>query len=66
MPEPVSPRSRSRAGECDIGGGADVGQRSRTLLTEWLTQNAAVVGKRYASEVSRHYHSPARSSDHSG
>jgi NADH dehydrogenase len=24
-------------------------------LTEWLTLNAAVVGKRYASEVSRHY-----------
>jgi hypothetical protein len=24
-------------------------------LTEWLAQSAAVVGKRYASEVSRHY-----------
>jgi uncharacterized protein YbjT (DUF2867 family) len=29
-------------------------------LTEWLAQNAAVVGKRYASEVSRHYRSPRR------
>ena len=28
-------------------------------LTEWLAQNAAVVGRRYASEVSRHYRSPA-------
>ena len=28
-------------------------------LTEWLAQNSAVVGKRYASEVSRHYRSPA-------
>jgi uncharacterized protein YbjT (DUF2867 family) len=36
------------------------------FLTEWLAQNAAVVGKRYASEVSRHYRSTARSSDHSG
>ena len=36
------------------------------LLTEWLAQNAAIVGKRYASEVLRHYRSPARSSDHSG
>jgi NADH dehydrogenase len=26
-------------------------------LTEWLAQNAGVVGKRYASEVSRHYRS---------
>ena len=26
-----SPRSRSRAGECDTGGGADVGRRSRTF-----------------------------------
>ena len=32
-------------------------------LTEWLTKNAAVVGTRYASEVSRHYHSSARSGD---
>jgi hypothetical protein len=31
VPEPVSPRSRSRAGECDMGGGADVGQRCRTF-----------------------------------
>ena len=31
-----------------------------TALTEWLAQNAAVVGTRYASEVSRHYRSPAR------
>jgi uncharacterized protein YbjT (DUF2867 family) len=29
-------------------------------LTEWLAQNAAVVGTRYASEVSRHYRSPRR------
>jgi NADH dehydrogenase len=29
-------------------------------LTEWLAQNAAVVGKRYASEVSRHYARPRR------
>jgi uncharacterized protein YbjT (DUF2867 family) len=28
-------------------------------LTEWLGQNADTVGKRYASEVSRHYRSPA-------
>jgi uncharacterized protein YbjT (DUF2867 family) len=35
-------------------------------LTEWLAQNAAVVGKRYASEVSRHYRSPAPTSDHIG
>jgi uncharacterized protein YbjT (DUF2867 family) len=27
-------------------------------LTEWLARNAAVVGRRYASEVSRHYRSP--------
>ena len=33
-------------------------------LTEWLAQNAAVVGKRYASEVSRHYRSPAPTSHH--
>jgi uncharacterized protein YbjT (DUF2867 family) len=33
-------------------------------LTEWLAQNAAVVGKRYASEVSRHYRSPARTGGH--
>jgi uncharacterized protein YbjT (DUF2867 family) len=32
-------------------------------LTDWLAQNAAVVGKRYASEVSRHYRSPATPSD---
>jgi uncharacterized protein YbjT (DUF2867 family) len=32
-------------------------------LTEWLAQNAAVVGKRYASEVSRHYRAPATPSD---
>jgi hypothetical protein len=31
VPEPESPRSRSRAGECDNGGGAEVGQRSRTF-----------------------------------
>src|SRR5918996_5430801 len=31
-----------------------------TALTEWLAQNAAVIGTRYASEVSRHYRSPAR------
>ena len=30
------------------------------LLTEWMAQNAAVVAKRYASEVSRHYSSPVR------
>jgi NADH dehydrogenase len=29
-------------------------------LTEWLAQNAALVGRRYASEVSRHYRSPRR------
>ena len=29
------------------------------LLSDWLVENAAVVGKRYASEVSRHYRSPA-------
>ncbi len=33
-------------------------------LTEWLAQNAAVVGKRYASEVSRHYRSPPSMSEH--
>jgi GNAT superfamily N-acetyltransferase len=33
-------------------------------LTEWLAQNAAVVGKRYASELSRHYRSPARTGGH--
>jgi NADH dehydrogenase len=32
-------------------------------LTEWLAQNAAVVGTHYASEVSRHYRSPATHSD---
>jgi NADH dehydrogenase len=32
-------------------------------LTEWLAQNSAVVGTRYASEVSRHYRSPATLSD---
>jgi len=32
-------------------------------LTKWLAQNAAVVGKHYASEVSRHYRSPATPSD---
>jgi NADH dehydrogenase len=41
--------------------GPATGTRS---LTEWLTQNAAVVGKRYASEVSRHYRSAAPRSDH--
>jgi uncharacterized protein YbjT (DUF2867 family) len=34
-------------------------------LTKWLAQNAAVVGRRYASEVSRHYRSPAPTDDHS-
>jgi uncharacterized protein YbjT (DUF2867 family) len=29
-------------------------------LTEWLAQNAALVGRGYASEVSRHYRSPRR------
>jgi uncharacterized protein YbjT (DUF2867 family) len=29
-------------------------------LTEWLAQSAAAVGKRYASEVSRHYAHPRR------
>jgi uncharacterized protein YbjT (DUF2867 family) len=29
-------------------------------LTEWLARNATVVGKRYASEVSRHYVHPRR------
>ncbi len=33
-------------------------------LTEWLAQNAAVVGKAYASEVSRHYRSPPSMSKH--
>ncbi len=33
-------------------------------LTEWLARNAAVVGRRYASEVSRHYRSPAPTDDH--
>jgi NADH dehydrogenase len=33
-------------------------------LTEWLVQNAAVVGTRYASEVSRHYRSPPSMSEH--
>jgi NADH dehydrogenase len=33
-------------------------------LTEWLAQNAAFVGKRYASEISRHYRSPAPTSEH--
>lgn len=33
-------------------------------LTDWLAQNAAVVGKRYASEVSRHYRSPPSMSEH--
>lgn len=33
-------------------------------LTEWLAQNAAAVGKRYASEVSRHYRSPPSMSEH--
>jgi hypothetical protein len=28
------------------------------LLSEWLAQNADVVGRRYASEVSRHYRTP--------
>jgi NADH dehydrogenase len=32
-------------------------------LTEWLAQNAAVVGKAYASEVSRHYRSPPSMND---
>jgi len=32
-------------------------------LTEWLAQTADVVGRRYASEVSRHYRSPAPASD---
>jgi uncharacterized protein YbjT (DUF2867 family) len=36
--------------------GPATGTRS---LTEWLAQNAAVVGKRYASEVTRHYRPPA-------
>jgi uncharacterized protein YbjT (DUF2867 family) len=35
-------------------------------LTEWLAESAAIVGKRYASEVSRHYRSPAPTSDHLG
>jgi len=34
------------------------------LLTEWMAQHAAVVGKRYASEISRHYRPPAPTSDH--
>jgi hypothetical protein len=33
-------------------------------LTEWLAQNAAAVGKRYASEVSRHYRLPPSMSEH--
>jgi uncharacterized protein YbjT (DUF2867 family) len=33
-------------------------------LTEWLAQNAAVVGKAYASEVSRHYRLPPSMSEH--
>jgi hypothetical protein len=41
--------------------GPATGTRS---LTEWLTYNANVVGKRYASEVSRHYRSPAPTTDH--
>ncbi len=41
--------------------GPATGTRS---LTEWLTYNADVVGKRYASEVSRHYRSPATTNDH--
>jgi NADH dehydrogenase len=32
-------------------------------LTEWLAENAAVVSKRYASEVSRHYRSPPSMSE---
>jgi uncharacterized protein YbjT (DUF2867 family) len=41
--------------------GPATGTRS---LTEWLTDNAAAVGKRYASEVSRHYRSPAATGNH--
>jgi uncharacterized protein YbjT (DUF2867 family) len=41
--------------------GPATGTRS---LTDWLRYNADVVGKRYASEVSRHYRSPAPTSDH--
>jgi NADH dehydrogenase len=33
-------------------------------LSEWLAQNAAVVGKAYASEVARHYRSPPSTSEH--
>jgi NADH dehydrogenase len=33
-------------------------------LSEWLVQNADVVGRRYASEVSRHYRSPPPTGDH--
>jgi uncharacterized protein YbjT (DUF2867 family) len=33
-------------------------------LSQWLAQNADVVGRRYASEVSRHYRSPPPTGDH--
>jgi uncharacterized protein YbjT (DUF2867 family) len=33
-------------------------------LTEWLAENAGAVGKRYASEVSRHYRLPPSMSEH--
>jgi uncharacterized protein YbjT (DUF2867 family) len=38
---------------------ADGPETGTSRLTEWLGQNADTVGKRYASEVSRHYRSPA-------
>jgi NADH dehydrogenase len=40
--------------------GPATGARS---LSEWLVQNADRVGKRYASEVSRHYRPPTRTID---
>jgi uncharacterized protein YbjT (DUF2867 family) len=33
-------------------------------LTEWLAESASVVGKRYVSEVERHYRSPPSMSEH--
>lgn len=45
VPEPVSPRSRSRVGEWDTGAGADVGHRCRTF-TLWRSLWSGAEGVR--------------------
>ena len=40
---------------------SDAAPTGHTVFSEWISANAATLGKRYASEIGRHYnYQPAR------